>query len=89
MRLADLAPITSIVVLPKKNLNYISSLPTPVIAVTYMAVAAVLFVAMHTIVRGMSGQLHPFEIAFFRAFLGLFVLFPFILKDNFSMNTNR
>ena len=85
MRLADLAPITSVVALPKKFLNYIYSLPTPIIAVTYMALAAVLFVAMHTIVRSMSGQLHPFEIAFFRAFLGLFVLFPFILKDNFSI----
>ena len=46
-----------------------------------MAIAAVLFVSMHTIVRGMSGELHPFEIAFFRAFLGLFVLAPLVVRD--------
>jgi drug/metabolite transporter (DMT)-like permease len=46
-----------------------------------MAIAAVLFVAMHTIVRGMSGELHPFEIAFFRAFLGVFVLAPVVIRD--------
>lgn len=50
-------------------------------AIFYMAIAAVLFVAMHTIVRGMSGELHPFEIAFFRAFLGIFVLAPVVLRD--------
>jgi drug/metabolite transporter (DMT)-like permease len=50
-----------------------------------MAIAAVLFVAMHTVVRSMSGQLHPFEIAFFRAFLGLFVLLPLVFRDNFSI----
>ena len=54
-------------------------------AISLMAVAAILFVAMHTVVRSMSGQLHPFEIAFFRAFLGLFVLLPFVFKDNFSI----
>ena len=54
-------------------------------AIALMAVAAILFVAMHTVVRSMSGQLHPFEIAFFRAFLGLFVLLPFVFKDNFSI----
>jgi drug/metabolite transporter (DMT)-like permease len=54
-------------------------------AISLMAVAAILFVAMHTVVRSMSGQLHPFEIAFFRAFFGLFVLLPFVFKDNFSI----
>jgi drug/metabolite transporter (DMT)-like permease len=46
-----------------------------------MAIAAVLFVLMHTIVRGMAGELHPFEIAFFRAFLGIFVLAPVVIQD--------
>ncbi len=59
----------------------LSSIPTPARAIAYMAIAAVLFVSMHTIVRGMSGELHPFEIAFFRAFLGIFVLAPLVLRD--------
>ena len=49
-----------------------------------MATAALLFVVMHTIVRGMSGQLHPFEIAFFRAFLGIFVLAPMVMRNHFA-----
>ena len=71
--------------LPSKLLNILRELPPPLMAISLMAVAAILFVAMHTVVRSMSGQLHPFEIAFFRAFLGLFVLLPFVFKDNFSI----
>ena len=71
--------------LPSKLSNILRELPPPMMAISLMAVAAILFVAMHTVVRSMSGQLHPFEIAFFRAFLGLFVLLPFVFKDNFSI----
>ena len=71
--------------LPSKLSNILRELPPPLMAISLMAVAAILFVAMHTVVRSMSGQLHPFEIAFFRAFLGLFVLLPFVFKDNFSI----
>ena len=85
MRLTFLARISDSVFRSNRLMNFIGSVPTPFVAVTYMAMAAVLFVAMHTIVRSMSGQLHPFEIAFFRAFLGLFILFPFVFKDNFSI----
>ena len=70
---------------PSKLSNILRGLPPPLMAIALMAVAAILFVAMHTVVRSMSGQLHPFEIAFFRAFLGLFVLLPFVFKDNFSV----
>ena len=63
---------------------------TPARAIAYMAIAAALFVAMHTIVRGMAGELHPFEIAFFRAFLGLFVLLPIVMRDRFaSLRTTK
>ena len=85
MRLCVLAPISTLVFLPSKLLNILRELPPPLMAISLMAVAAILFVAMHTVVRSMSGQLHPFEIAFFRAFLGLFVLLPFVFKDNFSI----
>lgn len=59
----------------------LSRVPTPILAISLMAIAAVLFVVMHTIVRGMAGELHPFEIAFFRAFLGIFVLGPVVIRD--------
>ena len=59
----------------------LARVPQPVLAIGLMAIAAVLFVLMHTIVRGMAGELHPFEIAFFRAFLGIFVLAPVVIRD--------
>ena len=59
-------------------------IPDSVRAVVYMALAALMFVSMHTIIRGMSGSLHPFEIAFFRAFLGIFILGPVVMRHRFA-----
>lgn len=42
--------------------------------IAWMLLATVLFVTMHTLIRQLSAELHPFEIAFFRNFLGLFLL---------------
>jgi len=84
LRVTSLRFISFVVTLSDNFLNFINNISTPIRAVCYMAIAAVLFVAMHTVVRSMSGQLHPFEIAFFRAFLGLFVLLPLVFRDNFS-----
>ena len=50
-----------------------------------MALASVLFVAMHALVRDLSKDLHPFQIAFFRASLGLIVLSPIIFKNRFAI----
>jgi drug/metabolite transporter (DMT)-like permease len=85
LRVAYLRFINFMVTISDKLLNFIYNISNPIRAVCYMAIAAVLFVAMHTVVRSMSGQLHPFEIAFFRAFLGLFVLLPLVFRDNFSV----
>ncbi len=59
----------------------LSRVPPPILAISMMAIAAILFVTMHTIVKGMAGELHPFEVAFFRAFLGIFVLGPVAIRD--------
>lgn len=42
--------------------------------IAWMMLSTLLFVAMHTIVRLLAADIHPFEIAFFRNFLGLFLL---------------
>ncbi|MBH68852.1 MAG: RNA polymerase subunit sigma-54 [Rhodospirillaceae bacterium] len=62
-----------------------SGLPAVFRAVIFMALASILFVAMHTIVRDLSGEMHPFQIAFFRASLGLIILSPIIFRNNFSI----
>lgn len=40
----------------------------------WMLLATGLFVVMHMFIRQLSAEIHPFEIAFFRNFLGLFLL---------------
>ena len=69
----------------KKLKKHFSELPGPFKALIFMALASVLFVAMHTLVRDLSKNLHPFQIAFFRASLGLIVLSPIIFKNRFAI----
>ena len=69
----------------KKLKKHFSESPGPFKALIFMALASVLFVAMHTLVRDLSKNLHPFQIAFFRASLGLIVLSPIIFKNRFAI----
>lgn len=46
-----------------------------------MLASTLLFSTMHTSVRHLSEDLHPFEIAFFRNALGLLFFIPFLLKS--------
>jgi drug/metabolite transporter (DMT)-like permease len=67
-------------------------LPAPVRGVLLMAIAAAMFVCMHAIIRdlGKNAALHPFEIAFFRSFLGLFILAPLLIRQRFRpLRTNN
>ncbi len=45
-----------------------------------MVIATLSFSCMHTAIKHVGDDLHPFEIAFFRNFFGLIALFPFFLK---------
>lgn len=45
-----------------------------------MTAAAFALAAMHALVRKVSGEMHPFEISFFRNLFGLVALSPLILK---------
>ena len=47
--------------------------------VAYMAVAGVLVSVMHVIMREVSQNMHPIEIAFFRNVTGFVLLLPFLL----------
>lgn len=46
-----------------------------------MMLATVALTLMHALVRHLSAQLHPFEIAFFRNLFGLMVLIPLLLRS--------
>jgi drug/metabolite transporter (DMT)-like permease len=49
-------------------------------ALAIMFVSTIAFSMMHAGVRTLSGDLHPFEIAFFRNAFGLTVIFPWFLR---------
>ena len=49
-------------------------------ALAIMFVSTIAFSLMHAGVRTLSGELHPFEIAFFRNAFGLVVIFPWFLR---------
>lgn len=45
-----------------------------------ISISTVGFTTMHMMVRLLSGELHPFQIAFFRNFFGLIVFLPVLLR---------
>ena len=49
-------------------------------AVALAVFSTAVFASMHAIVRHVSGELHPFEIAFFRSVFGLLTLLPLIFR---------
>ena len=55
-----------------------------------MALSTVAFSSMHAIVRDVTQTLHPFEVAFFRQFLGVFVLAPWFIRYGLApLHTRR
>lgn len=54
---------------------------TPVIrAVAFAVCASLAFSAMHALVRGLSGEVHAFEIAFFRSLVGVVIAAAVVLR---------
>jgi hypothetical protein len=45
-----------------------------------MFVATICFSVMHALIRYMSAELHPFELAFFRNIFGLLVVIPWFMR---------
>jgi len=50
----------------------------------WMLLATALFVTMHVFIRQLSAEIHPFEIAFFRNFLGIFLLAGWFTRIGFG-----
>ena len=57
-----------------------SRIPGPVRGALWITLANACFTAMAGIIRHVSGDMHPFEIAFFRAFFGLVFMAPWFLR---------
>jgi drug/metabolite transporter (DMT)-like permease len=56
----------------------------------FMIISAVSFAAAHAGVRELSPEVHPFATAFFRNIIGIFLLLPWLICDNFeALKTDR
>lgn len=56
------------------------ALSGPVRCAFWMALAGVAFSAMGGLIKFLSGDLHPFQVAFFRCFFGLVWMLPWLLR---------
>ena len=61
-----------------------SALPGTTRGILLMLVSTLGFSAMHALIRYVSADLHPFEIAFFRNLFGVFVILPWFLRDGWA-----
>lgn len=58
--------------------------------IAWMLLSVVLFSVMHTMIKQIAGDLHPFEIAFFRNLFGFVVLTPIFLRQGLApLRTKR
>jgi drug/metabolite transporter (DMT)-like permease len=61
------------------------ALSGPLRGALWMILAAASFASLTTVIREMSGSLHPFELAFFRNLFGLLFMLPWLFKDGLKM----
>ena len=66
-----------------------SAARAPLLGAAAMIASTVAFAGMHAIVRHLSAELHPFEIAFFRNLFGVFVLLPWLVRSRGRLLATR
>ena len=62
--------------------NYWNNLSNNIKGFIFILMASATFPIMGTIIKYLTSELHPFQIAFFRCFFGFIIILPFILKQN-------
>ncbi len=66
------------------------ALPGNLRGMSYALASGMIFAAISGMVRHVSAEVHPFEIAFFRFFFGFFVLLPVLLRTGLApLKTKR
>ena len=67
-----------------------ATLPGNLKGMVYALLSGMTFAAVSGMVRHVSAEVHPFEIAFFRFFFGFFVLLPVLMRTGFApLKTKR
>jgi drug/metabolite transporter (DMT)-like permease len=59
----------------------VAALPPPAQAAVWMTLGAIAFAVMSGVIRHLSGELHPFVVAFHRSLFALLWMLPWILRD--------
>ena len=62
---------------------FIGRVPPNLQGMALMLVVTIFIVSMHGMIRYLSRELHPFEVAFFRNLFGIPILLPFLIRDGF------
>ena len=74
----------------QKYLHEISNLSGNLRGIGLMLLGTVCYSLLHALIRYMSAELHPFELAFFRNLFGLLVLLPWFFRYRLALlKTNR
>ena len=68
----------------------VSRIPAPTRGALWMMLSCLFFAVMSALVRHLAGELHPFELAFFRNAFGLLFILPWFWRSNLaSLATTR
>jgi len=67
------------------NISALGRLPANVQGMAWMFLTTLMIVSMHTFIRRLSGELHPFEIAFFRNLFGTPILFFLLIRYGWGL----
>ncbi len=62
----------------------VSRIPAPVRGALWMVLSCLFFSLMNVLVRHVAGELHPFEIAFFRNAFGLLFILPWFWRSSLA-----
>jgi len=62
----------------------LGGLPPAIVGILLMLMSTALLASMHSVVRYLSADLHPFVIVFFRNFFGMLALVPLLMKSGFG-----
>ena len=82
----DDAPFRNILVHP----HWWHRLPNVIRSGLLMLFATGVLAGMHTVIRYLSAEMHPFQIAFFRSLFGLLFLLPLLLREGLgTMKTQQ
>ncbi|MBL4627849.1 MAG: DMT family transporter [Roseicyclus sp.] len=58
--------------------------PPTLRGIIFMSASTVGFAVMHTLIRYVSAELHPFQIAFFRNVFGILIFIPMLMRHGFA-----